>query len=300
MNVGFAKEVGFIKFFLRKLKWKLLSPTDITLMNGQKFPLPRFSDFASDVFVTEGNVDWNAEYILYKYIKEVKKGGLFVDVGANIGYYSALLKKAVDKVYAFEPDSRNWITIKELDSKGKIELIKSPVADKTQKVSLKRESSSDISYIDLEASDGDLESVSLDEYFLEKKGNVSAVKIDIEGFDILALEGAKDLIKRDQPLFLVEYNQEKGKPNSFKRLDVFLKGVNYEMFTISRILKGGKWYYSFEKITCQKLDSIKYKMLFLVPKSSMNWFNRLAELYVDYGDKGISKKTVNSLLDLKL
>ncbi len=42
------------------------------------------------------------------FIRARVKGGVAIDVGAHIGYYSRLLSPLVDTVYAFEPDPTNY------------------------------------------------------------------------------------------------------------------------------------------------------------------------------------------------
>lgn len=300
INIRFAQEVGILKFLYRKLLWKTLKPAQIKLHNGQVFPLPSFSDFASDVFVTGGNVDWNAEYILFKYLTECGEGGVFVDVGTNIGYYSVLLAQSVDTVYSFEPDERNWASIENLSSLGQIILVKSPVADKSRKVSLKKEAASDVSCINLDDEDADMETIALDEYFNDKEGSVRAVKVDIEGFDVLVLEGAKKLANTQQPVFLVEFNIEKGKPNSYERLGDFCAEVGYSLFTISRTLNGNKWVYQFSQVSIEALPSLNYKMLFLVSPKSKSWFKSLEAKYDSFRNEGVGKNAVERLLKMSL
>jgi hypothetical protein len=114
MNLHFAKEVGILNYIRRRVAGRLgRAPGAITLPTGSVFPLPHDKFFASDVFVTDANVDWNSEYILAAYLKNLPAKGDFLDVGAHIGYYSALLSPLCSRVTAFEPDSRNHPHLKE-------------------------------------------------------------------------------------------------------------------------------------------------------------------------------------------
>jgi FkbM family methyltransferase len=67
--------------------------------------MPRENLFSSDLFVTICDMDWGAEGLPARHLE---RDGIFLDIGAHMGYYSPLVKA----VYAFEPDPRAqaWLT----------------------------------------------------------------------------------------------------------------------------------------------------------------------------------------------
>jgi hypothetical protein len=106
MNVNFIREVGAAKWLLRKFVrefWKRVLKRDNFLR------LPKENHYSSDIFVTNCEIDWGAERVLSKHLE---KNGVFLAVGAHMGYYSLYVLPLVKAVYAFEPDSRAraWLT----------------------------------------------------------------------------------------------------------------------------------------------------------------------------------------------
>ena len=68
---------------------------------------------------------------------------------------------------------------------------------------------------------------------------ISFIKIDIEGADLLALQGAKDCIGKCRPVVLMEWNQTNIIPFGFTNADLltFVKSINYEIFYLPEIRK---------------------------------------------------------------
>lgn len=145
--------------------------------------------------------------------KEVKKGDIVVDIGANIGYYTLLFARLVGdegKVYAFEPDPASFALLKKNVEKNgykNVVLVKKAVSDKTGTIKL---------YI-CEENKGDhriynsgdkrkyveIKSTRLDDYFGEIHENINFIKMDIQGSEGLALKGMADILKRNANLKII-------------------------------------------------------------------------------------------------
>ncbi len=112
-------------------------------------------------------------------------GHVFVDVGANYGYYSMLLRKDFQKVYAFEPIPSIF---KELESNlGKfddVECIRKAVSNVDGR-------SVKLSY---RGSQGFAETVTLASFFLDTE--IDLIKVDVEGEEWKVLEGAEPILER--------------------------------------------------------------------------------------------------------
>ncbi len=129
----------------------------------------------------------------------LKEGATFVDLGAYNGdtvlKYTSLCP-GIDKIYAVEPDKRNFRKLRENTSHIEgITYINALISDTTG-----------MSHIDLskgrgvhEAKDGgDIESVTVDDIL--KGDKVDFIKFDVEGNEHKAIEGAGESIKKYRPV----------------------------------------------------------------------------------------------------
>lgn len=148
----------------------------------------------------------------------VKPGTVGYDVGANIGYISLILAKQVGSkgtVIAFEPLPENQDRFRKqlkLNLDAQIQLVPMAVGETTGKKEFLVHISGGMGKIsgasgrDTQYQDTiEVESTTLDD-FIFKEGNPQphVVKIDIEGAEGLALEGAGKLISKVKPLFIIE------------------------------------------------------------------------------------------------
>ncbi len=81
-----------------------------------------------------------------------------------------------------------------------------------------------------------VECIDLDRFaFLHKIEKVDFIKIDVEGWEFYVLQGAKDLIERDHPIILMEYNETNMKQCGVSRswIDGFLAELGYEWKLVS-------------------------------------------------------------------
>lgn len=282
-----AKETGYLRYFARRIFWKLNArilrrDLSVTLPTGGRFPLPHRSFFASDVFVTGVNVDWNSEYILLRYLRSLSEPGDFLDVGAHIGYYSALVAPIVRKCCAFEPDRRNIGDLEAATSSlQNVEIIPQAVADAEGEGFLDVSLESSISHLSANRSAADAVAVRITTVDAFCKGRpelrVSAVKIDIEGFDILALEGARHTASTHRPVFLTEFGIEPGRPNSWERLAAFLKQSDYVLYAVSRSDSSFfRYHFSFDRFEFPAVSEAWTKMIFIVPRECA-FFQDLAD-----------------------
>ena len=139
-----------------------------------------------------------------------------VDIGANIGYFSLLAASIIGnkgKVFAFEPDPDNYeILVKNIKLNGYKNVVSLPKAvsnkngtstffqyDPTGWSSFFSSNANPVGVISVET-------VTLDDYF-SNIGLIDVVKIDVEGAEILVLEGMKKVIeKNDNIKIFIEFN----------------------------------------------------------------------------------------------
>ncbi|SRR6266568_1573898 len=145
----------------------------------------------------------------------VRPGDVVVDIGAHIGWYTLLAAKLVGskgKVYAFEPDPTNFALLsKNIKANGysNVVLIKKAVSDSTGSAHLFLNDENTGDHRIFDAADNrksvTIESTTLDNYFKNSNHRIDLIKIDIQGSEMQALQGANHTINTNKNLkFITE------------------------------------------------------------------------------------------------
>jgi FkbM family methyltransferase len=158
------------------------------------------SDTISQQMLFQGFYDLPLSKLI---LNTAKKNGIFIDVGANIGYCSLLFAAGGEhcKVHSFEPAKRNLDLIEHNFKTNKLR-------DKVTIYPYAVSNIDDEMYFDCSSSDqtgwGHLSNivtsekvkvVRLDTQFKNLKEPIDLLKIDVEGFDLHVILGAKNLLK---------------------------------------------------------------------------------------------------------
>jgi FkbM family methyltransferase len=211
-NFSVAKDIGWGAFISRTLirqfyKRVLHRDYQMPLPTGLEILLPPDNSFTSEVILTDANVDWGAEAEMARHLDPK---GVFLDVGAHIGYYSLYMRPLVQEVHAFEPDSRTLLHLrKNLDRHPGMHVHAEAVSDRPGKASFTLDQHAELSRMEsaapgAEGNRTEVTVVSLDEFAEPSQLAVTGIKIDVEGNDYLVLQGANRLVARCQPLILTE------------------------------------------------------------------------------------------------
>ncbi len=141
--------------------------------------------------------------------QSIKKGSVVIDIGANIGFYTKILADIVGesgKVYAFEPDKKNFQKLKNNTKHLKNVVIENlAIAEHTGKIKLYL---SDLNVdhrtypLNEKAKCIEIPCVRLEEYFTTIP-SISFIKMDIQGFEPFALEGMKKIIQQNKDIQLL-------------------------------------------------------------------------------------------------
>jgi len=144
--------------------------------------------------------------------RKARPGGVFLDIGANIGYYTLLLARCAGpagRVFAFEPDPENFSVLrKNIEANGYRNVVaqNKALSDKTTaaKLFLAEDNLGDHRIYD--SGDGrrsiPIEMVNLDELFLECPASLDLVKMDIQGAECQALRGMRGVLTRSKNVTL--------------------------------------------------------------------------------------------------
>ena len=268
LNWNLAREVGYPKFFYRYsirqfCKRILKKDNRIKLNEGIIINLPPDSKFGTELFVKNGSVDWGSEEYFIRYLDKSKS---FLDIGANIGYYSLLVSPYCDNVYAFEPDLRSIAALKKNAGKvDNITVIQEAVYSEVGEMQFDVSKLPELSGLNTksEASSSCISvKVNTLENFADQHPNlkITAIKTDVEGADTEVLLGGKNLIEREQPLILSE-----AFPDS--RVLKFARELDYLIFAFIKFKDKSKMHLKpkFIQITAYP-QGYRPKMIFLVPK----------------------------------
>jgi FkbM family methyltransferase len=263
IRTAFIKEVGLFRWVGRtaiRQYYKRIARHDhaMQLPTGEWMTLPIADHFASEAFITQGDVDWGSESLLFSLLEHQ---GAFLDVGAHIGYYSLYVLPRVLEVYAFEPDPRVRAMLeKNVGGKGNIEVSECAVGATQGKAHFTLEHHSETSHLSKDSNQHDnqvlVDVVTIDAFVGSRGLTVEAIKIDVEGHDTEVIEGALGVLQQQQPLVLTEARPD---PVLFE----LTSRVAYRVFAYVRHPRTRrKW---FAELFANAPIPGETKMLFLVP-----------------------------------
>lgn len=269
INVAFMRQVGVGRYLVRNAmrqfhKRVLKRDHRLTLPTGRSYLMPIWDPSASEVYVTNASMDCGAEQLFYAFADR----GVFVDVGAHTGYYSAYMAPKATRIIAVEPNDR-CIPALEINLEGlPARIVHAFAGDKTGRVVF-RSTGRGFSYADFAGTDADTGAetqavVTVDG--LVDAERVSAIKIDVDGPDLRVLDGSRATLVRDRPAVLIEAGPD---AELKRRIDE----VGYVAFGHCRY--GTSPRVSLERLYPQKPGQLT-KMTFLVPQEREAEFCALA------------------------
>jgi FkbM family methyltransferase len=154
--------------------------------------------------------------------KHLGKGAHVLDIGANIGFYAEVLSNLVGptgKVYCFEPDQTNFRHLKKNTERLKnVLLFNSAVSDKPGNLKVYRSKLLNVDHRTYPVNNYDsieeIGAITIDELMEEGAlPKVNFIKIDIQGYELAAFKGMKQLLTETPHLkIMAEYW-----PHGFKR-----------------------------------------------------------------------------------
>ena len=194
-------------------------------------------EYVSAAIIIDGVYEIDELEVLFEWLKQVNSDEIFegsaVDVGANIGNHSLYFSDYFNEVLSYEPQP---LTFKLLNVNSQlvtnIRCFNFGLSSSEKKVPFvvdqKNMGGSHI------VSEGDSRGVdlwlkTLDSVRIKADPPVQLIKIDVEGHEYDVLLGAKEVIKKDQPIIIFEQHKSDFIGNSTKSVDL-IKSYNYSNF----------------------------------------------------------------------
>lgn len=181
------------------------------------------------------------------FLNSIKKGQTVLDIGANVGYYTVLASKLVGekgKVYAFEPDLRNFKLLQKnikLNNCQNVFPYKIGLADQDKIAKLLSDKAnpgeSRLAVTkDEKAISQKIKITTLNKFAsLKRIKRFDVIKIDIEGAEIKALKGAQEALSKIKKVTLfIECNTRALErfSNSYQDLITILNQLGFDIETI--------------------------------------------------------------------
>lgn len=199
--INFLKIFGFGNGALKKILFKflknLIGNNEVFYnYHGKKFFLNPLKNSTDCKMIISSRF---LEKVELKHLRDISKNSssVFLDIGANTGYYSIMAADyGFKKIYAFEPIAE---TIKKLQKNilinnlsQKIEIIPKAIGDKKEKKviyeDLENIGNSSIIIKNKNTRENKIDVITLTDFIIEEKiKEISAIKIDIEGYEDKAL-----------------------------------------------------------------------------------------------------------------
>lgn len=200
----------------------------------------RLYQYSTKVRIPQHKIDFR-KFLIAKFV--LGNGGSVIDGGAHIGYYTRYFSDVVGakgRVYSFEPNPYMFrLLYKYAKFRRNIVAHQKALSDQTKNSSFYVEPfslSQDSTLGKGRAKQKKIEvhTVSIDE-LLGHVENVRLIKLDVEGHEMEAIRGAKQLIERCRPWIVLEYVQNQRRTD--RPLLSLLEGWGYSCLDLETLEK---------------------------------------------------------------
>ncbi len=245
---------GTIEEWRRWWKYLLLEKSNGTKtvimnwMNGLRLRIYPGNEVFRSIFV-RGIYDPNLVVVINALLPT---DGVFVDIGANMGYCSLLMSEKVGedgKVFAIEPSERDFLRLVDnvsLNELSNVSVYRLAISDKSGnvKISIAPEERSSLNTLGTAFSNKGIEelrtedviSTTLDKFVKQEEINkIDVIKMDIEGSEFKALKGARESIEKYRPALIVGVNKNSlnASGSSVEDIMSMLKALRYKVYYLN-------------------------------------------------------------------
>lgn len=250
------REKTLLNYFPRFIIFKILNLKYLkkynTLYGPFYLPFFAFKDVVRNLIINNKIYE---EEVYNAVKKHIKPNSIVLDIGSNYGQMSILWSKVKPgvQVYSFEASSYIFKILKkniEINS-ANVKAFNNIVGNVSDKLFYISKSNLDkytsygsnkIEFTKEKKNSDKIKCIKIDD--IEFNQNISVMKVDVQGFDLDVLKGAKETIKKHQMPIIFEYDKEfeKDFDYTFKDFENFFKEIKYKI--ISKI---DKYNYLIEK-----------------------------------------------------
>ena len=227
----------------------------IKILPGYNIKYAHKGDIAEIIYKNEVLVKFKKSFeysTLELFSNFLKQGSRIIDVGANSGLYSIFYSKLVGdegRVYAFEPDSSTYSFLLEnlkLNECKNVSTYNCALSNKESIVEMVSYNPEDLNlklqgdsfkymkevFNGSEAAGNGMKAYKLDDLEeIKKIPKIDFIKIDVEGAELLVLQGGLNIIREHKPVIIFELSGEWTARFNYKPYEVLilLNELNYEM-----------------------------------------------------------------------
>lgn len=235
----YHKRLSLIKWKFKVRKFTALEAVCISINNINFLIIidPKNGYIDECIFL---NKEWES-HIARKIINELSINSVFVDVGANIGYFSLIAAKIVGpsgKVFSFEPLKR---LVKQFSESADLNEFKcitiftkavgEQVGEAVIGTSVQNIGGSSLVSYDSQQNNERVIVTTLDSE-LSHLDKIDLIKIDVEGFEYSVLLGAAKIIQKFKPKILLEFSPSFYKNNEGSEILKLLENFDYKIFDL--------------------------------------------------------------------
>lgn len=168
------------------------------------------------------------------------KEGSVIQAGGNCGVYPYLFTEFFNHVYTFEPDPLLFYCLVNNCQESNIIKYNSALSDKNEMVLIKKPVPLNMGMNQVEITEDKeslqaIPSVAIDNF---EFNNVKLIQLDLEGFEVNALNGAKRTIEKYKPIMILECGDLNNPADEkhINQLNEKMESLNYKILTrISRL-----------------------------------------------------------------
>jgi FkbM family methyltransferase len=152
--------------------------------------------------------DWNLSH-RHKYFQNLKKPGVCITAGANMGLHVRHYAKLFDTVYAFEPHWLNFYCLSYNVPYTNVYKLQAALGATCGQVEISHDQPiTNMGGLTVKPMPGSprntIPMLSIDSMNFPK---VDFIQLDVEGYEAKVLEGAQAVLKRDKPVVVIERNR---------------------------------------------------------------------------------------------